>query len=338
VHVVANIELTGALRHPPIILRGPDALPRLLKVERGTELVVPLALNKYWYDQEDYNKPQLVTWEAQSLRPKLFKVDVDTDQNLHITASDALGSGYFTLQLIDSDLQPSSIESVQVQVVEPEEAGTSWLMWILLVFALCMVVGALLLVSDRRAKAREARGRARVAYTGQAAPVAKGAGTAAVPAAAPRAPAPEPPVGAGPAAEPVPARIQDILVIHESTSLVAQASKGGEHALASEKLDELIELSTMFAQERFEGAKVGTIKAFKFEGNEVLVGKGLNYFIVARCSGNVFEEVAGEMKRSIVNIDVQLSDRLSTWYPGQRVTELESELKDLLEGPGDGPE
>ena len=147
-----------------------------------------------------------------------------------------------------------------------------------------------------------------------------------------------PPAESGPAAEPVPARIQDILVIHESTSLVAQASKGGEHALASEKLDELIELSTMFAQERFEGAKVGTIKAFKFEGNEVLVGKGLNYFIVARCSGNVFEEVAGEMKRSIVNIDVQLSDRLSTWYPGQRVTELESELKDLLEGPGDGPE
>ncbi len=336
VDVVAHIALTKALRHPPVILRGPDAVPRLLKVVRGTELVVPLALNKYWYDQEDYNKPQQVRWVAESLRPKLFDVEVDADRNLRIRASDTLGSGYLTLQLIDSDLQPSSIESVQVQVVEPEEDGTSWLLWVLLIVVLFTIVGALMVVSDRRASARAARGQARVTPTAPGAPVAKGARAAAVGTTAAGSPAPGPPGGAAPPTEPVPARIQDVLVIHESTSLVAQMGRGGENGLASEKMDELIELGTMFAQERFEGAKVGTIKAFKFEGNEVLVGKGLNYFIVARCSGNVFEEVAGEMKRSIVNIDVQLSDRLSKWYPGQRVNELEAELKDLLEGNSSG--
>jgi len=336
VDAVAHIELSRALRHAPVILRGPDALPRLLKVERGTELVVPLALNRYWYDQEDYNKPQMVTWEAESLRPRLFSVQVDADRNLHIVASDTVGSGYLTLQLIDSDQLASSIESVQVQVVEPGRGGTSWLLWVLLVFGLVLIVGALLLVSDRRAKAREARGQARVTRTAQTAPAAKVARAVAAPEAASRAPAPEQPAGAGAPQEPVVARIQDVLVIHESTSLVAQMSRGGEPGMTTEKMDELIELSTMFAQERFEGAKVGTIKAFKFDGTEVLVGKGLNYYIVARCSGNVFEQVAGEMKRSIVNIDVQLSERLSKWYPGQRVPELEAELKDLLEGNNSG--
>jgi len=251
-------------------------------------------------------------------------------------ASDTVGSGYLTLQLIDSDQLASSIESVQVQVVEPGRGGTSWLLWVLLVFGLVLIVGALLLVSDRRAKAREARGQARVTRTAQTAPAAKVARAVAAPEAASRAPAPEQPAGAGAPQEPVVARIQDVLVIHESTSLVAQMSRGGEPGMTTEKMDELIELSTMFAQERFEGAKVGTIKAFKFDGTEVLVGKGLNYYIVARCSGNVFEQVAGEMKRSIVNIDVQLSERLSKWYPGQRVPELEAELKDLLEGNNSG--
>jgi len=124
--------------------------------------------------------------------------------------------------------------------------------------------------------------------------------------------------------------------VHENTSLIAQFSRGGEYAMLPEKFDELVELATLFAEERLEGAKIGTIKAFKFDGTEVLVGKGLNYFLISRCSGNQFDDVASEMKRSIINIDVQLSDRLGKWFPGQKVPELDSELKELIEGPAQG--
>ncbi|NIP34387.1 MAG: hypothetical protein GWN18_05550, partial [Thermoplasmata archaeon] len=64
--------------------------------------------------------------------------------------------------------------------------------------------------------------------------------------------------------------------------------------LSLEKEDELIEMSTLFAQERFDDANVGTIKAFKFNGEEVLVGMGRHYFLVARCSGDEFDDVAHE--------------------------------------------
>ena len=125
-----------------------------------------------------------------------------------------------------------------------------------------------------------------------------------------------------------------LVVIHETTSLVTQMTGDEEHALDEDKEDELIELSTLFAQERFDDDKVGTIKAFRFDGTEVLVGKGMHYFLVARCTGNEFDDVAHEMKRSIVNIDVNLGDRLERWYPGQRVSRLEEELKDLMAGNG----
>ena len=104
-----------------------------------------------------------------------------------------------------------------------------------------------------------------------------------------------------------------------------------EEELSEEKADELIEMSTLFAQERFEDTKVGTIKAFKFNGEEVLVGKGRYYFLVARCGGTDFDAVAHEMKRSIVNIDVNLAEKLEKWYPGQKVTPLEEEMRELLQ-------
>ena len=125
------------------------------------------------------------------------------------------------------------------------------------------------------------------------------------------------------------------MVIHESTSLITQAKSDKVDQLAPDKEDELIEMSTLFAQERFDDTKVGTIKAFKFNGEEVLVGKGRDYFLAARCSGTDFDNVAHEMKRSIVNIDVNIADRISNWYPGQKITPLEEELQALLtEGSG----
>ncbi len=113
---------------------------------------------------------------------------------------------------------------------------------------------------------------------------------------------------------------------------MTQMTGDEEFALSDEKEDDLIEQSTMFAQERFEGANVGAIKAFKFNGTEVLVGKGMNYFLVARCTGNEFEDVASEMKRSIINIDVGLGDQLKKWYPGQKISPMEAEVLELLSG------
>jgi len=334
------IELSSAQRHSPVILRGDGALPRVLKVERGTTLIINLALNKYWYDQEDYNQPSRVRWEAQSLRPKLFEVTIDSDQRMHIAAKDALGSGYFTLRLYDSNNRTSTPESVQVQVVEPKLEGASWLWWAAAVLVLVIVVVGLAAASRRGGKAATAKtakvtsrerpsGRAPEGAAAVAAAVAaEGAAPVAKVAPVPEAPEPAP--------VPVPARIQDLLVVHENTSLIAQFSRGGEYAMLPEKFDELVELATLFAEERLEGAKIGTIKAFKFDGTEVLVGKGLNYFLISRCSGNQFDDVASEMKRSIINIDVQLSDRLGKWFPGQKVPELDSELKELIEGPAQG--
>ena len=326
------VELSSAQRHAPVILRGDDALPRVLKVERGETLVINLALNRYWYDQEDFNQPSKVRWEAASLRPKLFGVSIDSDQRLHITAEDTLGSGYFTLRLYDSDNLTSPPESVQVQVVEPKAQGTSWVCWALAVLVLVVAVVGLTAVSRRGRRTAPAK------VTPRERPPDRSAGGAAVAGpgvvtATRAAPVPEAPE---PAPVPVPARIQDLLVVHENTSLVAQFSRGGDYALLPEKFDELVELATLFAEERLVGVKVGTIKAFRFDGTEVLVGKGLNYFLVSRCSGNQFDDVAAEMKKSMINIDVQLSERLGKWFPGQKVAELESELKDLIEGPSQG--
>ena len=138
---------------------------------------------------------------------------------------------------------------------------------------------------------------------------------------------------AKPAVE-VPATIVGLLVIHESTSLMAAMPGEREHALEEEQLDEFIEQATLFAQERFEDAKVGAIKAFRFGDNEVLVGKGINYYIVARCEGNQFDDVVTEIKRSIINIDVNLGERIRGWYPGQRIQRLEDELRELRNGQG----
>jgi hypothetical protein len=121
-----------------------------------------------------------------------------------------------------------------------------------------------------------------------------------------------------------------LLVIHENTSLITQMGGDRVDQLPPEREDELIEMSTLFAQERFEDASVSTIKAFKFNGEEVLVGKGRDYFLVARCSGTEFDDVAHEMKRSIVNIDVNMADKIKDWYPGQTITPLEEELRELL--------
>jgi hypothetical protein len=41
--------------------------------------------------------------------------------------------------------------------------------------------------------------------------------------------------------------------------------------------------------------------------------------------------VATEIKRSIINIDVNLGERLREWYPGQKVSALEEEVRSLLE-------
>jgi hypothetical protein len=332
--VTLNVTLTDTARNNPIILRGEDALPALLKVQRGKDLVVNLALQRYWYDQEDLYSPQVVQWEATSLRPNLFTVEVDGDQRLTIKAADTTGAGYFTLRLFDSDGGASVVESVQVKVYEPEVASFAWLLYVFLAVALVVVVMGLMSLSRRgkdgtpKKTARSMRaeigpgkvGAVPAPAEGKASPTGPGPG-----------PGPEPALEEAPVAK-VPARVVNILVIHENTSLIAQISKGGEGALTDLQYDDLIEQSTLFAQERFEGVKVGTIKGFKFpHGGEVLVGKGLNYFLAVRCTGNVYEEVASEIKRSIINVDVNLAERLRKWYPGQKVAALEDELIALSE-------
>ncbi len=326
IQVTLNVTLIDAARNNPAILRGDDALPALLKVQRGKEEVVNLALQRYWYDQEDLYQPQVMTWESTSLRPNLFTVEIDGNQRLTIKAADITGAGYFTLRLFDSDGGASVVESVQVQVYEPEEASSAWLLYVVLAVVLVVVVMGLMALSRREKKStpKAARPKRVVVEPGKV-------GAVPIPV-DDKAPPDEP--GAGPEPEPeeapvgkVPARVVNILVIHENTSLIAQISKDGEGALTDPEYDELIEQSTMFAQERFEGVKMGTIKGFKFPpGGEVLVGKGVNYFLAVRCTGNVYDEVASEMKRSIINVDVNLADRLRKWYPGQKVAALEDEL------------
>ncbi|NIP34386.1 MAG: hypothetical protein GWN18_05545, partial [Thermoplasmata archaeon] len=77
-----TVRLVEELRHPPVILRGDDALPGIIRVTVGGKEEVNLALQKYWYDQEDFNQPQLLRWEAESLRPNLFSVDLDSNHKL----------------------------------------------------------------------------------------------------------------------------------------------------------------------------------------------------------------------------------------------------------------
>jgi hypothetical protein len=321
VPVMLDVKLILANRHPPVILRGEDAIPTLIEIERGKEYVIELALGKYWYDQEDHHQPDQMSWEARSLRPQLFTVQIEEGPRLRIKATQNTGTGYFTLQLFDSDLDASRIETVQVQVTKSEEEGVKWLCWVGAVVALIIVVGAVMVIARRGGEVRKVRAarkeieRMPSIPTEEAAPVV----------------AEEAPAEAAPP-EPVPASVEDVLIIHENTSLVTQLSRGGGAAVPDEKLDELVELATLFAQERFEDVKVGTVKAFKFNGTEVLVGKGLNYFVVTRCTGNMFDDVVAEIKRSIINMDVQYSDRLAKWYPGQKLSDLEGELKELLGG------
>ncbi len=334
---VAQGQLTVGLRvesrHDPVILRGDDALPRIVKVAPGGKAEINLALQKYWYDQEDYNQPQLVRWEAESLRPNLFTVELDANHKLTIKAFEAKGAGYFTLLLIDGDEGISSKESVQVVVEEPESAVGGWLTYAIAAIVLLVVVAALMVASRARGAAPKVAKAAKVEVP-EPRPTAAVVSKERRPKPPAKRDAPAAPVAAEAAAPPPPApgRILEVLVIHESTSLIAQKVRGPDDALPPLKEDDLIEMSTLFAQDRFEGAKVRTIKAFKFNGDEVLVGKGMNYFLAVRCSGTEFDEVVEEMKRSIVNIDVNLGDKLSKWYPGQKVTPLEEELRELLSG------
>ena len=318
-----TVKLRDVGRHPPVILRGDDALPGVIKVERNDDLVINLALQKYWYDQEDYNRPEVMTWEVTSLRPSLFTAEIGADNKLIITSFDRTGAGYITLVLKDSEQGVSATESVRVEVVEPASETSSWLTWVVAAIVLILVVGLLLVVSRKSDEPK---------------PKPKPQEPSGVVAAAPDPAAgqdtPEESTGEpAPTGEAIPGKIVQVLVIHESTSLITQMTGDDEqHALSDEKEDELIESSTLFAQERFEGANVGAIKAFKFNGTEVLVGKGMNYFLVARCTGNEFDDVASEMKRSIINIDVGLGDQLKKWYPGQKISPMEAEVLELLSG------
>jgi len=315
-----TIKIRDVGRHPPVILRGEESLPGIIKVERNGDMVVNLALQKYWYDQEDYNRPEVMTWEVTSLRPSLFRAEIGTDNKLIITTLDRTGAGYLTLVLKDSEQGVSSTESVRVEVVEPASETSDWLMWVIAAIVLILFVGILLVVSRGRGKEKP-RPEPKV----PASAVAESPGLAAGPD-VPEESDSEP----APTEKAIPGKIVQVLVIHESTSLITQMTGDKAHALADEKEDDLIEQSTMFAQERFEGANVGTIKAFKFNGTEVLVGKGMNYFLVARCTGNEFDAVASEMKLSIINMDVGLGDRLNKWYPGQKVSPIEAEVRELL--------
>ncbi len=320
-----TIRIRDVGRHPPVILRGDDALPGVIKVEKGGDVVINLALQKYWYDQEDYNRPEVMTWEVTSLRPSLFTAEMGTDNKLMITSLGRTGAGYLTLVLKDSEQGVSSTESLRVEVVEPASETSSWLTWVVAAIVLILVVGLLLVVSRKRGEPRP-----------RPMPIEPSGAVAAAPATATPAPAAGPDAPEESTGEPapteaaIPGKIVEVLVIHESTSLMTQMTGDEEHALSDEKEDDLIEKSTLFAQERFEGANVGAIKAFKFNGTEVLVGKGMNYFLVARCTGNEFEDVASEMKRSIINLDVGLGDRLQKWYPGQKVSPMEAEIRELL--------
>lgn len=317
-----TIRIRDVGRHPPVILIGDDALPGVNKVERNGELVINLALQKYWYDQEDYNRPEVMTWEVTSLRPSLFRAEIGTDNKLIITTFGRTGAGYMTLVLKDSEQGVSSTESVRVEVVEPASETSSWLMWVVAAIVLIIVVGLLLVVSRKRGEPKP--------KPSPKAQVPSGVVAAAPgPAAGPDAPE-ESPGEAAPATVAIPGKIVQVLIIHESTSLMTQMTGDKEHILPDEKEDDLIEQSTLFAQERFEGANVGAIKAFKWNGNEVIVGKGMNYFLVVRCTGNEFDDVASEMKLSIINIDVGLGDRLKKWYPGQKVSPMEEEVRELL--------
>ncbi len=315
-----TIRIRDVGRHPPVILRGDDALPGVIKVEKGGDVVINLALQKYWYDQEDYNRPEVMTWEVTSLRPSLFTAEIGTDNKLIITSLGRTGAGYMTLVLKDSEQGVSSTESVRVEVVEPASETSSWLTWVVAAIVVILVVGLLLVFSRKRGEPRP-----------RPMPIEPSGAVAAAPAPAAGPDVPEESTGEpAPPEAAIPGKIVQVLVIHESTSLMTQMTGDEEFALSDEKEDDLIEQSTMFAQERFEGANVGTIKAFKFNGTEVLVGKGMNYFLVARCTGNEFDDVASEMKRSIINMDVGLGDRLKKWYPGQKVSPMEAEVRELL--------
>jgi hypothetical protein len=322
-----TVRIIEENRHPPVILRGPEALPRVIKVEVDGKEDLNLALQKYWYDQEDFNKPQELRWEVECLRPSLFTVDLDSNHKLTITGFGSTGSGYFTIRLFDGDQDVSTTESVQVLVVKPKAASSDWLMFAFVAVIVIIVVIGLMAVSR---SGKEERPKPKKVPS----PVAEKRE---------KAPKEEPPLDEGPeeAEEPpppvdeVPGRINELLVIHESTSLITQMTGDDAETLSVEKADDLIEMSTLFAQERFEDTNVGTIKAFKFNGEEVLVGKGRSYFLVARCTGTDFDDVAHEMKRSIVNIDVNMAEKLKAWHTGQKVTPLEEELRELLrEGSG----
>jgi hypothetical protein len=317
-----TVNLIIENRHPPVILRGPDALPKVIKVEVEGKVDINLALQKYWYDQEDFNQPQNLRWEVESLRPSLFSVDLHANHKLTISSFGTTGSGYFTIKLFDNDDDVSTTESVQVKVVTAKDTSTSWLTFAIVAAVVIIVVIGLLAVSRSGEKEVKAKPK-----------------PPAVPVSATKAKQLEevPPLDEepeeteeAPPPEAIPGSISEVLVIHANTSLITQVTGEGVPDLSTEKADELIEMSTMFAQERFEDTKVGTIKAFKFNGDEVLVGKGRYYFLVARCSGNMFDDLAHEMKRSIVNIDVNMADKLKNWYTGQRITPLEEELRELL--------
>jgi hypothetical protein len=321
-----TVRLIEENRHPPVILRGNDALPRVIKVVVDGKAELNLALQKYWYDQEDWNKPENLRWEVESLRPSLFSVELDSNHKMTVTSFGSTGSGYFTIRLFDGDNDVSTTESVQVVVEEPKTATSSWMMFALAAVIVIVVVIGLMAAS-------RSKGDERPKPKPKPAPVA---------AKKVKEPVVKPPVDEEPEeveepapVEMVPGSINELLVIHESTSLITQMTGEGVEQISEEKADDLIEMSTLFAQERFEDTNVGTIKAFKFNGEEVLVGKGRSYFLVARCSGNDFDDVAHEMKRSIVNIDVNMAEKLRNWYPGQKVTPLEEELRELLqEGSG----
>jgi hypothetical protein len=322
VYTELTVSLASPLHHNPVILRGKDAVPALIRVEKGKNVVLNLALNDYWYDQEDHNRPDLMRWEVTSLRTNLFSVEMDNEeQRLTIRSLGPTGNGYMTLRLFDSDNIPSNLESVQVEVYEPDAGGISWLTFALAAIVLLVIVAGMMTLSKKEDKGEKKVEEPLV--MDEESPKVKE-----VKEEVEEEKEGEPPTPS----EVVMATILDLLVIHESTSLITQMSDAGDSALPEDSFDELVELSTLFAQERFEGTKVGTIKAFKHEGNEVLVGKGFNYFLVARCTGTDFNVVASEIKRSIVNIDVGLGDRLRKWYPGQKLGALEEELKGLLEG------
>ena len=319
-----TVDLREENRHPPVIIRGPEALPNIIKVEVDGKAEINLALQKYWYDQEDYNMPQELRWEVESLRPSLFSVGLDANQKLTINAFGTKGAGYFTIRLFDSDSDVSQTESVQVVVVEPKTSSPPWMLFAFVTAILAVVVIGLMAASRRGDKGGRPRPKPKPSI--QPVPV-----VAKKPEKVPPSEEDTEEAEEAPPVEVVPGRIQELLVIHESTSLITQMTGDREEELSEEKADELIEMSTLFAQERFEDTKVGTIKAFKFNGEEVLVGKGRYYFLVARCSGTDFDTVAHEMKRSIVNIDVNLAEKLEKWYPGQKVTPLEEEMRELLQ-------